>query len=281
MPTLAERVEQQDYTAQRDAHARGEAALVELEPLLAHGEAEVRELAALCVGEAGGARAVELLLPRLHDDDPQVAMAALQGIARHAQEPQALALLRAHDAGVDPEVGPELVLLLGGFEATLQPLLQSGELRKRYHGARDPQVSEAWQAVLAQLGDEAARRDFVEALLASREAERKRLLERSERIGGVWLLPALDPVLDDLTPLLRVGVDARPDLIDTLRARELAMLAVDAIAKRDPSTPPFQPSFTISRSVQYSDAAAHEVQQWLRGLPRPPAIYGNPTAGTP
>jgi HEAT repeat protein len=278
MATLAERVEQQDYTAQAEARAQGPAALVELEPLVRHGDPEVRELATFCVGEAGGAQAVALLLPRLHDDDPQVAAAALQGISRHLQESQVPALLQAHDAGVDPEVDPELVLLLGRFDRPLLPHLQSGELRKRYHSARDAGVRSAWQAVLAQLGDEAARRDFVDALEASRGAQRKVLLERSERLGGVWLLPALDPMLDDLTKLVRVGVDARPDLIDALRARELAMLAVDAIAQRDPNAPPFAPSFAISRSVQYTDAQADEVQQWLRALPRPPAIYGPPRA---
>jgi hypothetical protein len=277
---LAQRVLQQDYTVQRDAKAMGDAALVELEPLLQHAEPDVRELAVLCVGESGGERAVELLLPRLRDDDPQVAMAALQGISLHLREAHVLELLQAHDAGVDPEVDPELVMLLGRYPAPLLSLLQSGTLHERHRSARDPKVRASWQAVLAQLGDDAARRDFVEALGASVGETRKTMLDRSERIGGAWLLPALDPVLDDLTKLVRVGVDARPDLIDSLRARELAMLAVDAIAKRDPSVPPFEPSFAISRSVQYTDAQAAEMQRWLRRLPRPPAVYG-PTKKLP
>lgn len=273
MATLAERVEQEDYTAQLEARARGDAALPELEPLLAHAEPEVRELAVHCVVEAGGDRVADLLLPRLHDPEEQVAMAALRGLERYAEARHVGALLGVYDAGVDPELAPGLVLLIGRFPASLVPHLRSGGLHQRARAAPDPATRDAWQAVLVRLGDDDAQRAFVGALRSATGEALRVLLERCAFVGGPWLLPALDPVLDDLTPLVRVGIDGRPDLIDALRARELAMLAIDAIARAHPALG-FSPSFPISRAVHYDDAQAAEVQPWLRGLPRPPAIYG-------
>jgi hypothetical protein len=104
----------------------------------------------------------------------------------------------------------------------------------------------------------------------SRGTDRRVLLKRSEHIGGAWLLPALGDVLDDPTPMVRIGVDALPDRVDSLRGRELAMIAIDAIARRDPSVPAFRPSFEISRAVRYTDGQAREARQWLRDLPPAP-----------
>ena len=271
---IKERVEKLDYTVQLDVRALGEGAIVALEPLLAHPEVPVRRLAAYCVAEAGGDRVADLLLPLVDDDDEQLAMAAVQGLEKHAKARHAPQILRALEADLAPEVVPPLVLLLGTFDQGLDSQMQSGELRRCHDEAQGTEQRDAWRAVLARLGDQEARRDFVSAIEASRGNHRKTLLDHCDYVGGAWLLPALDPVLDDLTPLLRVGADGLPDFIDSLRGRDLAILAVAAIHAQSPTSPPFQPSFPISRSVNYSDAQAAEVRQWLRTLPKPPAIYG-------
>jgi hypothetical protein len=111
---------------------------------------------------------------------------------------------------------------------------------------------------LARLNDDAAKSEFTRRLQSSKE--RLRYLEYAQYIHAAWLLKPLQPILDDKSPMVRVGVDARPDLIQNLRACDLAVNLIYSISGRTFS-------FPVSSDVNYSDPQIAEVRTYVQRLP--------------
>lgn len=250
-------VRAKDYSVQPLARQTGGAAVDELAKLLRDPDAEVRELAVHCLDEAGGPRAGSALVSALEDADPQVAMAAAKALHRHVHPALQRRLIIAYDAQTESPVRREIALAFGRL-AEQSPIPE--ELVERYAKEPDEDAREGLLWALARFGHPEAREEFVARLEQSQGNERKRYLDGVMYLGQPWVLSALLPVLDDRTPVLRVGVDARPDLIDTLRACDLAVVLIAEIGK-------VEFSFPVSRAKNYSDAELAEVKAYLKGLP--------------
>lgn len=281
---VVEGVRARDYTVQLVARTLGGAANTELAELLQDPDAEVRELAVHCLDESGGPGAAEALVPALLDEDLQVSMAAAKALHTHGAPHLVRPLLSTYDLRPEPPVLRELALVLGRLEGwvPVEELLRKlvpvvgglvgpppvelkrryfvSELKQRYLAESDAQAKEGLLWALARLGDEEARREFAARLEGSAGTERKRYLDGVAYLGQPWVLKALLPVLDDRTPLVRVGVDARPDLIDTLRACDIALELIAKIGKA-------RFSFPVPRPENYSDAELAEAKAWVAGLP--------------
>jgi HEAT repeat protein len=253
---IVEGVLAKDYAVQLAARGAGGAAVAALVPLLANEDDEVRQLAVHCLAETGHPRAADALASAVMDAEPEVAMAAARALHRLATPALAPGLLHAMGRSSEPIVRRELALVVGrvaGPDAV--PVL-----RDRLGREQAPEAAEGLLVALARLGDAQARRSFEERLLASRGLERKTWLDHAEYIGQPWLVRPLEKLLADTTPVLRVGVDARPDLIEALRVCDLALILIAALSGA-------RLSFAVTRAKNYSAAEIEEVRRFVRGLP--------------
>jgi HEAT repeat protein len=235
----------------------GDAVADALAKLLRDSDAEVRELAVHCLDEAGGPRVGSPLVSALLDEDAQVAMAAARALHRHVFPALQGRLLGAYDAQPEGAVRREIALVFG---RTAGKSAAPSELVERLRKEPDAEAREGLLWALARFGNPEAREEFVARLQGAQGAERKRYLDGVAYLGQPWVLKALLPLLDDGTPVLRVGVDARPDLIDSLRACDLAVVLIAEIAQAGFS-------FPVNRAKNYSEAELAEVRTYLRGLP--------------
>lgn len=253
--TIVQGVLAKDYGVQLAARGAGGAAVSALLPLLGNPDDEVRQLTVHCLAETGDPRAAGGLASALLDAEPEVAMAAARALHRLATPALAQGLLDAMGQASDPTVRREIALLLGrvaGPDAI-------ATLRDRLGREHAPEAAEGLLMALARLGDPDARRTFEERLLDARGMERKTWLDDAEYIGQPLVRP-LEKLLGDTTPVLRVGVDARPDLIDALRVCDLALILIATLSRA-------RFSFPITRAKNYSAAEIEEVRRFVRGLP--------------
>lgn len=225
LQALVLRVQNKDYAAQNDAKNAGAAAVAELVKLLQDPDEEVRLLAVHCLVATGDPGAATGLAWALFDADDQVAMAAAKGLHAVATPAQAKALLRAYDRAGEPLVKREAALVLGRIATDADV----PEMKARREKETDPDAKQGLTAALAKLGDPEARTAFEEGLDSSNGRGRLPWLELSEYIGQTWLLPALGRVLDDPTPVVRVAIDSRPDMIQALRACDVALVIIAQI----------------------------------------------------
>jgi HEAT repeat protein len=250
---LVRAVREKDYAAQLQARRLGPPAAAPLTPLLGDPDADVRELAVLCLAETREARAGELLVPLVVDADPQVAMAAakaLHTVGGPAVVGALLGLLPRIDEAL---IRREATLVVGRFgDAKHVPLL-----RDRLKRETAPEGIEALQAALGRLGDVAARDAFVKTLQGTEGTARARWLELAEYIGQTWLLGPLASVLADDKPVVRVAVDARPDLIQALRACDVAVVLIAKIGGA-------KFSFAVTRGKNYSTTEIQEARRFVQ-----------------
>ncbi len=253
---IVEGVRGKDYSVQLVARKSGGQAVPALVPLLRDPDSDVRQLAVHCLAETGDPSAADGLIEALLDPDSQVAMAAAKALHRLARVQQVDRLVDARERITDPTLRREVALILGriGQPALVQTL--------RAHAGRDaaPEAAEGILVALAKLGEGEARRVFRERLLSSRGLERKAWLDYCEYIDQPWLLEPLSKVLDDPTPVLRVGVDARPDLIESLRSCDLALNLIAHLANA-------RFSFLVNRAKNYSPAELDEARRFVGSLP--------------
>ncbi len=249
MSDVISQVLAKDPLAVLSARQAGAAAAPELARLVTHTDAEVRTLAVDALNEIGGPVALDAFASAVADGNAQVRGSALRGLERHSASPAVIRV--ALDRARDGYARQRLLLLLAGTGGSLD------EVRQRCTNEKDPVALEGCVGARAQLGDREAQDSFNERLKQSRNDERRKLLEMAEKIGGPWLFPALLPVLDDTTPMIRIGVDARPDLPDALRACDLAVRLVARFSgHRFTFSPDLPPNF--------SPAQLEEVRNYIR-----------------
>lgn len=250
---LAQQVRAKDPSATLLAAELGPAAAPALVPLTRDADEDVREIALLCLAETGGAGAVRAMLARLNDSAPMVRSAALKGLEHQARSGDVPALLHGVEATDDAGARRYLALITGrlGSAADL-PTLQ--RVCGRF---TDDESVEGCLTALAQLGDPAARTEFARRLTTARDRELARFLEYAERIRAPWLVPALVPLLSNLTPVRWIGVDGLPGP-ENLRAADIAVNLIAAITGR-------HFSFEVSPRVNYDDAQLAEVRKATGG----------------
>ena len=263
MADLLDQVREVDFTAQLAAAAEGPSAVERLAPLLAERDEEVRHLAVLCIAAAGGPQVASALLGVVDDEDDQVAMDAARMLRGRVGPDDVPALLNAIDWVELPEARQELVLALGQAGG-----VEVEELRSRRDVEGEAGVRRALTVVLAKLGNEDAREQVSAALAASRGTELAAWLDDVDYIGQEWVLPALAPALDDEVDVLRVAVDARPELIQALRACDLAVNQVWALVQGSTvGLPPLVLPFAVDRATNYSAEQRAVVRRYLAELP--------------
>lgn len=234
----------------------GSAANSELQKLAQHKDQEVREIALLCLNETGGPDAAMTFVRSLRDEDSQVRAVALRGLQRDPDLAVYPALLQTYDNSADSYVRQQIPLIIGRMRGSIDVQ----ELKQRYKAEKDSAAQEGGIVASARLNDKEAQTEFIKRLHASQARVRARYLEYCEYIHAPWLLKPLLPILDDKTPMVRVGVDARPDLIESLRACDLAINLIAAISGR-------KFSFAINRATNYNDTQLTEVRRYVQGLP--------------
>jgi HEAT repeat protein len=246
---LRETILKKDPAAALLAREAGPSANPEIIELTKHQDAKVRRIALYCLDETGGADAARAMAAALKDDDPQVRGAALKGLIHRPDPVVYEALLRVYP-GADKVVRQQIPLILGKMGGRANP----ADLRRVCGAEADAEAREGCLTALASMGDPPAQMEFTERLHASKGRERARFLEYCDYIHQPWLLKPLGPVLDDTSPMVRVGVDARPDLIDSLRACDLAVNLIASIGK-------VSFSFPVNRMTNYTAAQIAEVKR--------------------
>ena len=239
------------------ARAAGPSALPELLALARNADGEVREIALYGLDEVADRRASPAFVAALLDPEPMVRGVAMRALLKRPDPAVYAELLDAYDQSPEPVVRHNVALILGRLGA---PPVDLDELGKRHEAEADPFAQEGLVVALAKLGDEGARDRFVELLHASRGRDRGRFLEHGSYLAERWLLPALAPLLDDLTPLLRIGVDGLPGP-EYLRACDMALNLAARISA-------WGFSFPIDGATNYSAGALAEVRHFLEAIPR-------------
>lgn len=248
---LVAQVRAADPAATIAAREAGTAATPALVPLTHDANAEVREIALLCLAETGGPEAVRALLDRTADDDPTVRAAALRGLHRRATAADGAALLDAATRVADPDTHQALLVLLGQVQA----IAELPALRDRCAHESNAVVQDGCIVARAWLGDDAGREAFRQRLIASRGRARAQWVGWAEQIRAAWLVPALPSLLDDEEPVRWIGVDGRPGP-ETLRVCDVAVNLVTEITGR-------RWSFAVRANVQYTPRQRDEVRAFL------------------
>lgn len=253
MSDLAQQVRAKDPAATLLAAELGAAAAPTLVPLSRDADEDVREIALLCLAETGGVGAVRAMLARLNDSAPMVRSAALKGLEHQARSGDVPALIHGVEATDDAGARRYLALIIGRLgSASDVPTLQ--RVCTRF---TDAETGEGCLTALAQMGDPAARTEFARRLAGARDRELARFLEYAERIKAPWLVPALVPLLSNLTPVRWIGVDGLPGP-ENLRAADIAVNLIAAITGR-------HFSFEVSPRLNYDDAQLAEVRKAVGG----------------
>jgi HEAT repeats len=252
---LLDQVRAKDPSAITEAARLGASATPSLVPLTHDHDADVREIALLCLAETGGHEAIKAFVDRVADPEPSVRAAALRGLSRRAGPADVPALIATLGRSQEPTARSALAVLIG----RLGTAADVAALRTECERHKDGETRLGCTTALAWLGDRQAQDDFNRGLVASRDRERLRYLEYAEQIKARWLLPALVVVLDDSTPLRWIGVDGGPPP-ESLRACDIALNLVAAITER-------RWAFTVAPRRNYSAGELAEVREYLKRRP--------------
>ncbi|MEW5979681.1 MAG: HEAT repeat domain-containing protein [Acidobacteriota bacterium] len=256
MQELIQQVLNKEPAAALTARRIGAGANAELIKLTEHSDAKVRRIALYCLDETGGADAVEAFSRSILDEDPQVQAAALKGLEHHANPSVYYALLEAYDRSSSIAVRRQIMLILGRMPG---PGVVT-DLKKRYAAETEAEAREGGLTALARLEDREARQEFIKQLQSSTGQARGRFLEYCKYVHAPWLLKALQPILEDKTPLVWIGVDAHPDWPEQLRACDIAVNLAASISRH-------KFTFPIAGNVNYSEAQLEEVRSFLSAAP--------------
>ena len=254
MQTLVQQVLDKKPVAAQRAREIGRSANPELIKLTRNDDADVRRVAVYCLKATGGQDAAIVLARLTLDPDVQVRSAALEALSIHSAEAVPSTLLRAFDQSPQPWVRQQLMLI-----AARVPGVSTAEIQKRYQAEQVPEAKEGLVVALAERGDPAGRAEFIRGLHAVKGRNLARYLDYAGMLKAKWLLPALAPILDDKTPLVGIGIDAKPELPSDLRACDIAVNLVAEISGH-------KFSFPIAGDVNYSDAQIAEVKAFLEHL---------------
>jgi hypothetical protein len=209
--------------------------------------ADVRKLALTCLTVTGGDQALRAFIGALNDDDPLVQAQALNGLKAHPDLRVSKHVLKAFDGEEEPEVRAELLFILGLMDG-----LNVDEVTKRCKKESDEEVKQVCTAALARLGDENARKQFLDEFKAAKGSDLEIKFEHAEYIKQAWLIPVLLEQLNNEEPFRWIGVDGRPDLPQNLRICDAAVNLIANITQK-------RFSFDISEAVNYTPEQRAEV----------------------
>lgn len=262
MQQLIDRVIATDYSVINAVKDAGPAVVPALDSLTSDADAEVRELALLCLSEVGSPPAIEAFIRLLLDPEATVRAAAMRGLHRHlskvsVQSAAAFSgsLYVTYDRSNDPVVRQNVALILGKA-----PGASPEELEQRLKTESNGIVQEGCIVALARLGKASAQSEYGNRLQHSSGRDRARLLEYGFYIHQTWLLPWLLPLLDDQSVALRIGVDDIGLLPEYLRICDLAVVLIQSISGRSFS-------FPIDRKTNFTELQLAEVRAWGSRLP--------------
>ncbi len=189
----------------------------------------VRAKAAWSLGNFGDVRAIEPLLDKTHDEDPLVRRGSIWSLAKLNAEHARDTLIAALEDN-DPEVRQLASVALRKLGGDIPAL-------ERHVAAQD-QVTGEVQSVLGVLQhadeDSELTEEQLDALRHSNPRIRDRLVAALGDLGGKVSVQALLPALNDINPavrksainsLVKIGHDAVPDLIESLRHKSQFMRA--------------------------------------------------------
>lgn len=257
MENLIQSVLNKDPAAAMQARKIGPSANQELARLARHADAKVRRIALYCLDETGGSIAARAFAEAVLDEDSQVRGAALRGLNHHYGQASPADLLRAYDLSQDPYARQKLMLVIAQFKAGVDV----AQVKTRYDKEPDPEAQEGGLAALAQFNYQGARKEFAQRMEASSGKTRLRYLGYCETLREPWLIKPLSTLLRDTGPAVRVGTDARPDLIDTLRVCDVALNLIASISGHTFS-------FGVDNATNYSAKQIQEVTDFARALPQ-------------
>ncbi|HEX7838530.1 MAG TPA: hypothetical protein VF469_13740 [Kofleriaceae bacterium] len=193
-------------------------------PLASDADPEVRELCLRCLAASAGA-SPEPLLHGLTDAAARVRLAALRGVVLRSMTIPGARLLGAFDASPDAFARTELALALGKHAD-----VDVAEIASRESRERDPEAHQALLVALARRGDPEARKRFAASIPDARGLARQKHLEACRYLGEPWVLKPMASLLDDPSPVSRVGNDAEPAKAVFIRVCDLAAAIVAEIA---------------------------------------------------
>lgn len=255
MQLLIQKVLNKDPKATLIAKMTGSLANPDLQKLAKHDDEEVREIALLCLNETGGSEASIAFVDALLDEDPQVRAIALRGLHHNPDETVYQLLFQAYDKSKDPYVQQQILLIVGRMGSHVNLV----DLKKRCQLEKSLEVNEGCIVALANLNDKEAQDKFIKCLHDSSYKIRARYLEYCEYINSSWLIKPLLPLLDDKSPMVYIGIDARPDMTEFLRACDITVNLIASISGH-------KFSFNVNRTTNYSETQLQDVKQYIRNL---------------
>jgi HEAT repeat protein len=250
MQAMIQQVLEKKPSASEQARQLGRSANPELIKLTRNDDPGVRRVAVYCLDETGGADASVAFARLANDPDSQVRAVALAAMLHHTDDVVPATLWQAYDQSHDGYARQQLVLVAAKVKE-----ISTEEIRKRLAPETDPQVREGIIVALAERDDPTGKTEFIRALQSAKDRDLARYLEHAEDIHAKWLVPALVPVLDDKTPLVRIGVDGIPRLPQHLRACDIAVNLIAKISGH-------KFSFPIAGNVNYTDEQIAEVKKF-------------------
>ena len=191
----------------------------ELIRLAGHDDPDVRRIAMYCLRETGGPDAAKAMAGALLDKNTQVRGAALQGLYARPEPGVYSQALDAFDRSEVPYTRQQIALIIG----IMGHPRAKDELKSRLAKLENDEIAEGVITALARLGDPEAQAEFVKCLHTSRDEDRGRYLEYCEYIGQPWLVRSLLPLLDDETPMVRIGTDGAEPHNEYLRACDIVV----------------------------------------------------------
>lgn len=252
MQELIEMVLNKRPKASSLAKGIGPEANPELIKLAGHEDADVRRVAMYCLRETGGLDAAKSMAGALLDKNSQVRAAALKGLYVRPEPGVYSQVLDAFDRSDAPPTRQQIALIIG----LMGQASARADLKVRWPKLENDEVAEGVVTALAKLGDPEAQADFVKRLHASQERDRGRYLEHCEYISQSWLVKSLLPLLDDETPMVRIGVDGLEGVNEYLRACDIAVNLTGSIAGAEFS-------FAIDGGANYGEQELAEVKLFI------------------
>ena len=224
----------------------------ELIKLAGHDDPDVRRVALYCLRETGGLDAAQSMATALLDKNAQVRAAALKGLYVRPEKGAYVQTLAAFDRSDDSYTRQQIALIVGLMG---QPSAKD-DLKSRWAKLEDDEVAEGVVTALAMLGDPEAKAEFVKRLQASRNETRARYLEHCEYIGQPWLVKGLLPLLDDQTPMVRIGTDGDQPHNEYLRACDIAVNLTASISGA-------KFGFAVGGDANYGETELTEVRAFI------------------
>lgn len=205
LQTFVNQVKEKRPEAQGTASRLGQKGTTVLVPLADDPDPEVRNMALICLGITGGSQASEVALKKLKDEDGQVVAQALQVLFKHPPVNMEKELLEAYKTAEEESVREDLPLIAG----RLAPHVDPAPWKEFWQKETNQEIKKNLLIGLSRMGDEQARKEFVNQMLASQGAETLKWIDHCKYMEHPWIVPHMLPwfnrqeVIVYLTPDLK------------------------------------------------------------------------------